>query len=79
MPLLEYLLYYQVIEFYLSTYTRSATIIKLRNILKDPGFDYSNDIALGRLLDTIVPTGRKIMSERERVTTTIAYCVDDAA
>jgi hypothetical protein len=77
MPLLEYLVYYQVIEFYLPTYTRSATIIRLRNILKDPGFDYSNDLALGRLLDTIAPTGRKIMNERQQVATTIASCVDD--
>ena len=79
MPLLEYLVYYQVIEFYLPTYTRSATISRLRNILKDPGFDYNNDLALGRLLDTIAPTGRKVMSEREQVAATIAYCVDDAA
>jgi hypothetical protein len=79
MPLLEYLVYYQVIEFYLPTHTRSATIIRLRNILKDPGFDYNNDLVLGRLLDTIAPTGRKVMSEREQVAATIAYCVDDAA
>ena len=67
MPLLEYLVYYQVIEFYLPTYTRSAIINRLRNILKDPGFDYNNDLVLGRLLDTISPTGRKIISEREQV------------
>jgi hypothetical protein len=79
MPLLEYLVYYQVIEFYLPTYTRSATISRFRNILKDPGFDYNNDLALGRLLDIIAPAGRKVMSEREQVAATIAYCVDDAA
>jgi hypothetical protein len=78
-PLQEYLTYYQVIEFYLPTYTRSASIIRLRNILKDPSFDYNNDLTLGRLLDAIAPTGRKSMSEREQVAATIAYCVDDAA
>jgi hypothetical protein len=78
-PLLEYLIYYQVIEFYLPTYTRSATISRLRNILKDPSFDYNNDLLLGRLLDTIAPTSRRIMSEREQVAATIAYCIDDAA
>ena len=72
-------MYYQVIEFYLPTYTRSATIIRLRNMLKDPSFDYNNDLALGRLLDAIAPIGRKIVSEREQVAATIAYCVDDAA
>lgn len=78
-PLLEYLVYYQVIEFYLPTYTRSATITRVRNILKDPAFDYNNDLALGRLLETVAPTGKKVISEREQVATTIAYCVDDAA
>jgi hypothetical protein len=78
-PLLEYLVYYQVIEFYLPTYTRSATIIRLRNMLKDPSFDYNNDLALGRLLDTISPTSRKAMGEREQVATTIAHCVGDGA
>ena len=48
-------------------------------MLKDPGFHYNNDLALGRLLDAISPTGRKSMSEREQVATTIAYCIDDAA
>ena len=79
MPVLQYLVYYQVIEFYLPTYTRSATISRLRNMLKDPGFDYNNDLVLGRLLDAIAPTGRKVMSEREQVADTIAYCVDDVA
>ena len=78
-PLLEYLVYYQVIEFYMPTYTRTATIIRLRNMLKDPRFDYNNDLALGRLLDTIAPTGRKTMSEKEQLEATITYCVDDAA
>lgn len=79
MPLVEYLAYYQVIEFYLPTYARSATIVRLRNILKDPSFDYNNDVTMGRLLDSIAPTGRKIMGEREQVATAISYCVDDAA
>ena len=78
MPLLEYLVYYQVIEFYMPTYTRSATIARLRNTLKDPRFDYNDDLTLGRLLDAIAPTGRKIMSERGQVAATIAYCVDDS-
>ena len=46
-PLLEYLVYYQVIEFYLPTYTRSTTIVRLRNMLKDPGFDYDKTSLLG--------------------------------
>jgi hypothetical protein len=78
-PLLKYLVYYQVIEFYLPTYIRSATITRVRNMLKDPAFDYNNDLALGRLLETIAPTGKKVISEREQVATTIACCVDDTA
>ena len=78
-PLLEYLTYYQVIEFYLPTYTRSTAISRVRNILKDPAFDYNNDLALGRLLETIAPSGKRAINEREQVATAIACCVDDTA
>ncbi len=78
-PLLQYLVYYQVIEFYLPTYTRSATMNRLRNILKDPRFSHSDDVALGRLLDAVAPSSKRSMSEREQVTITIAHCVDDIA
>jgi hypothetical protein len=77
-PLLEYLAYYQVIEFYLPKYTRAETIVRLGNILKDPGFDHSNDLALARLLDAIAPSGRKILNEREQVATTVRRCIDDS-
>lgn len=77
-PLLEYLVYYQVIEYHMPTYARLATIGRLRNLLKDPGFDYSSDLALGRLLDAVAPTGRTVMSERAQVAAAITACVDDA-
>jgi hypothetical protein len=47
-------------------------------MLKDPAFDYNSDVALGRLLETVAPTGKKIIGEREQVAATIDYCVDDA-
>jgi hypothetical protein len=80
MPLLEYLAYYQVIEFYLPRYTsRSAITTRVRNMLADQAFDYNNDRALGRLLDAIAPIAKRGISEREQVATTITCCVDYAA
>ncbi len=74
---LEYLAYYQVIEFYLPTYTRSAAIARMRTMLKDPRFDYSDDAALGRILNAVTPAGRA-PSEREQIAATVAECTDDS-
>jgi hypothetical protein len=77
MPLLEYLAYYQVIEHYMPAFTRSETITRLRNMLKDPRFDYADDAAVGRLINIVLPTGRNTISEREQVAATVAACTDD--
>ncbi len=79
MPLLEYLAYYQVIEHYLPTFTKIAAIVRIRNMLKDPRFDHSDDVAVGRLIEAVLPGGRTMPSEREQVFTTVDACLDNVA
>ncbi|MEU8006841.1 hypothetical protein AB0B66_37260 [Catellatospora sp. NPDC049111] len=76
-PLLEYLAYYQVLESYFAAYSRETTLMRLRNLLKDPSFRHDDDVALGRLLDAVSPDGRTRLSEREQLAATIASCVED--
>ena len=43
MPLLQFLAYYQSIEFYFPTYSQAEARRKVRNILKDPSFRANRD------------------------------------
>jgi hypothetical protein len=52
-PLLQFLAYYQVIEFYFPVYSEHEARRRRRYVLKDPVFDPQSDAALGRLLATI--------------------------
>jgi hypothetical protein len=76
-PLLEYLAYYQVMEFFMPMYARSNAIQRLRNTLKDPRFDYGDDVALGRIVDMLVHDGRNSMDERSQLEATLRACIDD--
>lgn len=80
MPLLEYLAYYQVIEFYVPRYTSKSSIVtRVRSMLADPALDYNNDRTIERLLDTFAPIAKKGFNEREQVAATIAFCIDEVA
>jgi hypothetical protein len=79
MPLLEYLAYYQVIEYYMGAFSRAATVGRIRNMLKDPRFDHNDDVAVERLIDTAAPAGRSVASEREQVLDTVQVCLDETA
>lgn len=53
MPLLQYLAFYQVIEFYFPRYSQSEAHRKLKSVLKDPTFRAEKDSDVARLLDAI--------------------------
>ncbi|WP_350576334.1 hypothetical protein [Pseudomonas sp. HY2-MNA-CIBAN-0224] len=53
MPLLQYLAFYQVIEFYFPRYSQSEAHRKLKSLLKDPTFRSEKDSDVAKLLDAI--------------------------
>ncbi len=75
-PLLEYLAYYQVLEFFMPKYARAAAVQKLRDLLRDPRFDHDDDITLGRVIETITDTDRTAGTEREQLKATVTRCLD---
>jgi hypothetical protein len=77
MPVLEYLAYYQVLEYYMPKFTRQAAINRLRNLLRDPRFDQNDDVALGRLIAVAAPAGRTTPSERDQLFAVAEACLDD--
>jgi hypothetical protein len=57
MPLLQFLAFYQAIEYYFPIYSRAEALRKVRNILKDPSFRAERDADVGRVLTALSSKG----------------------
>ena len=73
MPLLQYLSYYQAIEFYFPLYSSKQTFNLIKRILKDPSFQDKIDENINRLIRIIRPYIGKggYSDERAALTATI--------
>lgn len=78
MPLLQYLSYYQILEFYFPQYSYLDAQKKIKNLLKDPTFDSENDNHLAKVLDIVRVTakGKAFGDEKSQIKATLQYCVD---
>jgi hypothetical protein len=77
MPLLQYLAFYQAIEFYYPIYSRSEAQRKLKVILKDPTFHSDRDADIARLLSAIyVSRTGAFGDERSQLRATLMECCD---
>lgn len=80
MPLLQFLAFYQTLEFYLPTYSQAEAQRKLKAVLKDPTFRPDRDADVGRLLSTInVSRSGAYGDERSQLRATLIECVDREA
>lgn len=77
LPLLQFLAYYQVLEFYFPTYSQMEAQRVLRNTLKDPSFDVSRDADIARLLQVVKanPKAGTFGSEGSQLEATINHCL----
>lgn len=78
LPLLEFLAYYQVIEYFFPVFSRDEQIRRLRAKLKDPRFDPNDDVQLGQVLAVVSPSQRGGVSERDQLRSTVRATVDVA-
>lgn len=77
MPLLRFLAYYQVVEFYFPRFSKKNAHQKIKNILKDPTFRPSKDSDIERILKAIKLSGSgKIGDEKAQLSATISECID---
>lgn len=74
MPLLQFLSFYQSIEFYYPVYFKSEFNRKVRAILKDPSFDIERDSDISRI--TTITSTKSGGSEKEQLKATLHGCVD---
>jgi hypothetical protein len=78
-PLLQYLAFYQVLEYFFSSFTRSATLGRLRSQLKDPGFDLNDDQTLGVLIDSTKTVHAGLKRESDQLQHTLNESVEPEA
>lgn len=74
MPLLQFLAFYQTIEFYYPVYFRSEFIRKIRSILKNPSFKIEKDSDISKI--TSIVGSKTGGTEREQLKATLHECVD---
>jgi len=76
MPLLQFLAFYQVIEYYFPTYSVEEAKQRIQTILKDPLFRYERDTDIGRILSVVSKRGKGFGTEKDQLKATIDYCID---
>jgi hypothetical protein len=79
MPLLEFLAYYQVMEYYFPMYSRAELIRRFRLEFTDPRFDPNSDADVSRLINVLAGAGRGFLSEMDQLKATLRHCMHDAA
>ena len=77
LPLLAFLAYYQVLEFYFPQYSRKGALQTLRESLRGLSLDSLRDADLAKVLE-VVRTGRKgsFGNEIEQLKATVKQCID---
>jgi len=78
MPLLQYLTFYQILEFYFPQYSHLEAQRHIKNILKDPEFDSNRDNDITKILNVLKSSGRGNINrdEKNQLKDTIFHCVD---
>jgi hypothetical protein len=79
MPLLQFLAYYQTIEYYFPAYSQAEARRKIRNILKSPTFRPERDADVARILLAARLSGAGFGEERSQLRATLNECVEPGA
>lgn len=77
MPLLQYLAYYQAIEFYYPVYSDLNARKTIRNMFKDPLFNVNDDTNLTKLINSLrSKLGRGFSNEKAQLLSTLSECIE---
>jgi len=80
MPLLQYLAYYQVIEYFFPVFAEKAKYDIVKRMFKDPGYHRNPDAHIGQLISALKPFLSKggYGEERPALLETIRNCVTES-
>ena len=76
MPLLRFLAYYQILEFYFDQHSQAEARQRVANILKDPAFSPHRDRDITRVLTASHRGGQRYGDERAQFKSTVRACAD---
>jgi hypothetical protein len=76
MPLLQYLAYYQAVEYYFPTYAQADARRRIRGVIRNPVFRVDRDADIGRILALMRGAGSGFGDERSQLRATILECLD---
>ncbi len=79
MPLLQFLAYYQTIEYYFPAYSQAEARRKIRNILKNPAFRAERDTDVAKILLAAQVNGMGYGDERSQLRATLNECLEPGA
>lgn len=77
-PLLQYLAFYQVLEFFFLQFTREGVATRIRTHLKDPSFDLSNSRDVNRLIAVTGIAHTGLRRERDQLVETLEASITPA-
>lgn len=78
LPLLEFLAYYQAVEFFFPAFSHAETSFAMRALLLDPRFNPADDADVSRLIRTAAPAVRAGIGERDQLKATLRSVVQVA-
>ncbi len=74
-PLLQFLAYYQILEFYFRSFTRESVARKIQILMRNPRFNSGNSKYIGQVIDLSGPAHLGVKGEKEQLESTIRGCV----
>ena len=77
MPLLQFLAFYQAIEFYFPAFFNAEISRRIRAIIKDPAFRVDREADLAKVVGAARPRGAPGGSEKDQLRATLRECVSD--
>ncbi|BCW66025.1 hypothetical protein NicSoilB4_07880 [Arthrobacter sp. NicSoilB4] len=75
LPLLQFLAYYQSLEYFFPVFAREETVSSLRAALLNPRFNPTHDVDVNRLINLAAPAVKAGVGEREQLRATVRASV----
>lgn len=77
MPLLQFLAYYQVLEYFFPMYSQGEMLRRLRQMIASPRFEVNDDADLAKILQLASTSGRSgYGNEKDQLKATVYGCVE---
>ena len=79
MPLLQFLAFYQVMEFYFPLYSFTEAKNRIKLFVKDPLFDFTKDTDIAHIINIIKTSakGKSIGDEKSQIKATLQHIIDN--